>query len=71
MQGECSRQWGSPEPGSQSEDSKWTVEDGDEETFLTPKKVDAKTLNVFKRRLDTAFRVNGIKGDREKAGLGS
>ena len=32
--------------------------------------VDAKTLNVFKRRLDIALGANGIKGYGEKAGLG-
>ena len=32
--------------------------------------VDAKTLNVFERRLDIAIGSNGIKGYGEKAGLG-
>ena len=32
--------------------------------------VDAKTLNVFKRWLDIALGVNGIKGYGEKARLG-
>jgi len=32
--------------------------------------VDAKTLNVFKRWLNIALGVNGVKGYGEKAGLG-
>ena len=36
---------------------------------LPQEAVDAKTLNVFKRRLDIALGVNGIKGYGEKAGL--
>ena len=37
---------------------------------LSQEVVDAKTLNVFKRRLDIALGVNGTKGNGEKAGLG-
>ena len=37
---------------------------------LSQEVVDAKTLNVFKRRLDIALGANGIKGYGEKAGLG-
>ena len=37
---------------------------------LPQEAVDAKTLNVFKRRLDIALGVNGIKSYGEKAGLG-
>ena len=33
--------------------------------------VNAKTLNVFKRRQGIALGANGIKGFGEKAGLGS
>ena len=32
--------------------------------------IDAKTLNVFKKRLDIALGANGIKAYGEKAGLG-